>query len=69
MGLDVRLPVGLMFAVIGVLLVVYGLAGDQSIYTRSLGININAIWGGVMLATGAVLLALSRSAAGRHGRS
>jgi hypothetical protein len=60
MGLDVRIPVGLMFAVMGVLLVGYGLVGDQSVYTRSLGINVNAIWGGVMLATGAVLLALSR---------
>jgi hypothetical protein len=69
MGLDVRLPVGLMFAIMGVLLVGYGLAGDQAIYARSLGLNINAIWGSVMLATGGVLLALSRAAASRRDRS
>jgi hypothetical protein len=69
MGLDVRLPVGLMFVVMGVLLVGYGIAGDHSIYTRSLGININAIWGSVLLAVGAVLLALARMAMGRRDRS
>ena len=69
MGLDVRVPVGLMLAIMGALLVGYGLAGDHSIYARSLGININAIWGSVLLATGAVLLALSRKATGRRDRS
>jgi hypothetical protein len=60
MRLDVRVPVGLMFAVMGVLLLGYGLAGDRAIYARSLGLNINAIWGAVMLATGAILLVLAR---------
>lgn len=69
MGLDVRVPVGLMLGLMGVLLVGYGVAGDHSIYARSLGININAIWGTVLLGTGAVLLALSRAAAGRRDRS
>jgi hypothetical protein len=69
MGLDVRVPVGLMLAIMGVLLVGYGLAGDHSIYARSLGININAIWGGVLLATGVVLLVLSRISTGHRGRS
>ena len=59
MGLDVRLPVGLMFAIMGALLVGYGLFGDQAIYARSLGINVNVIWGSVLLVTGAILLALA----------
>jgi hypothetical protein len=59
MGLDVRVPVGLMFAIMGVLLAGYGLVGDESIYARSLGININLIWGAVMIVTGATLLGLS----------
>ena len=59
MGLDVRLPVGLMFAVMGALLVGYGLFGDQAIYARSLGINVNLWWGGVLLATGLIFLALA----------
>jgi hypothetical protein len=65
MGLDVRLPVGSMFAIMGALLLGYGVAGDQSIYAKSLGININAIWGSVLLVFAAVLLALARRAATR----
>jgi hypothetical protein len=60
MGLDVRIPIGLMFATIGALLAGYGVFGDQTIYTRSLGININAIWGTVLLALGLGFLWLSR---------
>ncbi len=59
MQLDVRLPAGLMFLTMGVMLAVYGVAGDQSIYTRSLGININLIWGIVLIAAAVCLLALS----------
>jgi hypothetical protein len=59
MGLDVRLPVGVMFAIMGALLVGYGLLGDQAIYARSLGINVNLTWGGVLLATGLIFLALA----------
>ena len=49
MGLDIRVPVGLMFATMGALLTGYGLFGDQAIYARSLGININLVWGIVLL--------------------
>ena len=60
MGLDVRVPVGVMFGTMGVLLAGYGLFGDQSIYTRSLGLNVNLIWGLVMLAFAICLLGLSK---------
>ena len=56
MPLDIRVPIGSMFALMGALLAGYGVLGDQSIYARSLGMNINLIWGGVLLVTGAVLL-------------
>ena len=62
MGLDVRVPVGLMFATMGVLLVAYGVFGDQSIYGRSLGININLWWGAALLVFGLTMVALSRRA-------
>jgi hypothetical protein len=59
MRLDVRVPAGMMFGVMGALLAGYGLLGDQTIYERSLDININLIWGVVMIAAAAVLLGLS----------
>jgi hypothetical protein len=58
MGLDLRLPLGLMFAIIGVLLAGYGLAtgSDTAMYQASLGININLGWGAVLFVFGAVML-------------
>lgn len=60
MRLDIRLPIGLMFAVLGALLTVYGLVSDKAIYERSLGINVNLWWGLALLAFGAVMLWLGR---------
>lgn len=60
MGLDIRLPIGLMFTLFGLLLVVYGALSDKSIYQRSLGININLGWGVVLLLFGVVMLVLGR---------
>ncbi len=56
MGLDIRIPIGLMFAILGILLTGFGLFSDRSIYERSLGININLIWGIVLIGFSAVLL-------------
>lgn len=60
MGLDIRLPIGLMFTLFGLLLVVYGFISDKSIYQRSLGINVNLGWGVVLLVFGVVMLLLGR---------
>ena len=59
MKLDVRLPIGMMFTLLGAILVVYGLVSDRAIYARSLGINVNLWWGLVLLAFGAVMLAFA----------
>lgn len=59
MKLDVRVPAGLMLAIIGALLAIYGVAGDQTIYARSLGINVNLIWGCTLVAAGGALLGLA----------
>ena len=56
MNLDLRLPIGLMFTIFGVLLVGFGLMSDEAIYARSLGINVNLWWGLVLLAFGVVML-------------
>ena len=66
MRLDVRVPVGLMFATMGALLTGYGLVGDRSIYARSLGVNINLVWGLVLLGTAACLLALAARSRSRR---
>jgi hypothetical protein len=60
MGLDIRLPIGLMFALIGAMLSIYGLAtnSETELYRRSLGINVNLRWGLVLLAFGITMLAL-----------
>jgi len=62
MGLDIRTPIGLMFAILGVLLAGYGLlTAGSGIYERSLGLNVNLGWGLVLLAFGGVMLWLGRS--------
>jgi high-affinity Fe2+/Pb2+ permease len=54
MGLDIRWPIGLMFTLIGALLAGFGLVkGAESV---SLGININLIWGAVLLVFGMLML-------------
>ena len=57
MGLDIRLPIGLMFTLIGLLMAIYGLAtGSTDLYQRSLGINVNLWWGIVQVVFGAWML-------------
>jgi uncharacterized membrane protein len=58
MGLDLRWPTGLMFSLVGLLLVVYGIFtnADVELYKRSLGRNINLQWGFVLIAFGAFML-------------
>lgn len=60
-GLDLRLPMGLFFAIVGLLLAAYGALSDAAITERSLGYNVNLWWGLVLLAFGAVLLWLGRT--------
>ena len=60
MHIDIRTPVGLMFAAAGLLLVASGLLSDPAIFERSLGININLWWGLVMTTFGVFMLWLAR---------
>lgn len=69
MGLDVRLPIGLLFTLIGLALAGYGLVSDPAIYQRSLGINVNLIWGSVLLAFGVIMLLLARRGVTTHAPS
>lgn len=60
MGLDLRLPIGALFTALGLVLVIYGATSDPAIYARSLGINVNLVWGCVLLVFGLAMLAASR---------
>ena len=60
MGIDVRIPIGLLFSLVGLILVIFGAVSDHAIYERSLGINVNLGWGLVLLAFGIVMLLLGR---------
>jgi hypothetical protein len=61
-GLDIRLPIGGLFVVLGLVLAGYGIAtnADAEQYARSMSVNINLWWGLVMLVFGTLLLLLAR---------
>ena len=61
MNFDLRFPIGLLFGFYGVVLAVFGAAtaGDTKLYDRSLGININLIWGLVLVVFGLAMLGLA----------
>ncbi len=61
MGLDVRLPIGALFTILGVVLASFGVVSDKALYDCSLGININLEWGLVMLGFGLIMLILGRN--------
>lgn len=54
--LDLRLPLGVLLLFYGILLTIYGLMTDPEVYKKSLGININLLWGIILLVSGAFLI-------------
>ena len=62
MQLDIRLPIGLMFALLGAILTIYGVVtgSTAAFYQKSLDININLWCGLIYLAFAAVMLILAR---------
>jgi hypothetical protein len=61
MRFDLKIPIGSLFSLYGALLALYGELGDPAQYSRSLGINVNAAWGLVLLLFGIALLVFKRS--------
>jgi len=57
MGLDIRIPLGLVFLLIGGIMGVFGVFthSDADLYQKSLGMDINLDWGGIMFAFGAIM--------------
>ena len=63
MNLDLRIPMGLMFTLTGLILTLFGLAtnGDVELYAKSLGINANLWWGLVLLAFGLTMFLMGQT--------
>lgn len=60
MGLDIRLPIGLMFCILGPILLISGLVNNEGLGTRT---------GGAMLAFGAFMLIFGVRGQLRAGRT
>ncbi|HZZ26628.1 MAG TPA: hypothetical protein VFE46_01370 [Pirellulales bacterium] len=66
MHLDIRFPIGLLFAVLGAMLVAFGILTQfdilekHVIYDNSLGYNVNLWCGLVMLAFGIFMFLMAR---------
>jgi hypothetical protein len=67
MNLDLRVPMGLMFTLVGIILTAFGIAtrGNVELYARSLGINVNIWWGIVLLIFGQIMFQLGRTSQAR----
>lgn len=63
MNFDLRIPIGLMFGIYGVLLSIYGLVGEKETFKRSLDINIDLIWGVALLIFGGLMLLMAKRGA------
>ncbi|HET9825478.1 MAG TPA: hypothetical protein VFP87_09090 [Chitinophagaceae bacterium] len=58
--LDIKIPIGLMFSIFGIVLLIYGFItrNDAALYERSLSHNVNLWMGGFSLLFGVVMLLL-----------
>jgi uncharacterized membrane protein len=56
--MDLRKPIGYFFLLLGLILTVFGIIthSDTEMYHRSLDLNINLIWGGVLVVFGLAML-------------
>ena len=56
--MDIRIPIGLLFVILGFILAVFGIftLNDAEMYARALGRNINLYTGLLMLVFGGLML-------------
>jgi len=59
---DIRIPIGLMFTIIGLLISIFGVVtmSNTEMYHKSMGINVNIIMGLLMLVFGLIMLYFAR---------
>ena len=62
MGLDIRVPLGLIFLIIGGIMAAFGVVshGDAALYEKSMGIDLNLTWGGIMFIFGLIMFVVGR---------
>ncbi len=62
MGLDIRIPLGLIFLITGGIMSIYGLItrSNTELYARSMGINLNLTWGLIMFVFGLIMFVVGR---------
>jgi hypothetical protein len=64
--LDLKLPIGWLLSAYGLLLLIYGLVTKKELYAKSLGINVNLVWGVLMLVVGGGFLLFALVKKGRN---
>ena len=61
MGLDIRIPLGLIFLITGGIISLYGfITRNSGIYEKSMGINLNLTWGALMFVFGLIMFLVGR---------
>ncbi|MGH9607388.1 MAG: hypothetical protein ACRD3N_17000 [Terracidiphilus sp.] len=62
MDIDLRIPMGMMFTLIGAVLMAFGLStrSNAALYAPSMGIDVNLWWGAVLMLFGLILVPLGR---------
>ena len=65
--LDLKLPIGWLLSAYGGLLTVYGLVTKKEMYAISLGLNLNLVWGILMLVVGGGFLLAAFLKKGKAG--
>jgi len=61
METDLRVPVGLLFVILGLIMGIFGITSDPTLYGKSLGINVNLYWGIVELIFGSLMLVFGQA--------
>jgi hypothetical protein len=61
MNLDLRIPIGLFFVIVGSIMAIVGLTSNPAIYEKSLGINVNLYWGVAEVIFGSLMIAFGRA--------
>ena len=68
MRFDLKVPIGLLFSIYGVLLTLDGVVGGDASIGRLRGLNVNLAWGLLMLVFGVTVLSLNYWLRRRGGR-